>query len=176
MEIWHFKGRSSMTRVQEITVILVLAVVGIANLYDLAIDLSHGSTAQHVLVEILVITMSLSVIIWLILHLRSQNQALEQIKRDIGEEKKRKTQSGAEGQEAREKLGEIISQQFQRWRLTSGEQEVALLLLKGLSFKEIAGVRETHEKTVRQQASAIYKKADVNGRHAFSAWFIEDFL
>ena len=42
MEIQYFKGRSTMTRVQEITVILVLAVVGIANLYDLAIDLSHG--------------------------------------------------------------------------------------------------------------------------------------
>jgi DNA-binding CsgD family transcriptional regulator len=176
MEIQYFKGRSTMTRVQEMTVILVLAVVGIANLYDLAIDLSHGSTAQHALVEILVITMSLSVIIWLILHLRIQNQALEQIKRDIAEEKKRKTQGGAEGREAREKLGEIIRQQFQHWQLTSGEQEVALLLLKGLSFKEIAGVRETHEKTVRQQASAIYKKSGVNGRHAFAAWFIEDFL
>jgi DNA-binding CsgD family transcriptional regulator len=37
-------------------------------------------------------------------------------------------------------------------------------------------VRDTHEKTVRQQASAIYRKAGVSGRHAFAAWFIEDFL
>ena len=165
-----------MTRVQEVTVILVLAVVGMANLYDLAIDLSYGSSAWHMLGEMVVIAMSLSVIVWLILHLRAQNRTLEQIKQDITEEKKRKTKAGGEGQEARDKLGEIIRRQFQRWQLTSGEREVALLLLKGLSFKEIAGVRETHEKTVRQQASAIYKKADVNGRHAFSAWFIEDFL
>lgn len=165
-----------MTRVQAITVILILAVVGIANLYDLAIDLQHGTSASHLVLEILMIAMPLSVIIWLILHLRSQNRALERIKKEVAEEKKRKTHMGREGQEARDKLGEIIRQQFQRWQLTSGEQEVALLLLKGLSFKEIAGVRETHEKTVRQQASAIYKKADVNGRHAFSAWFIEDFL
>ena len=165
-----------MIRVQAITVILVLALVGIANLYDLAIDLSHGTSTSHLVFEILVIAMSLSVIIWLMLHLRSQNLALEKIKKEIAEEKKHKAQAGGEGQEAREKLGEIIRQQFQRWQLTSGEQEVALLLLKGLSFKEIAGVRETHEKTVRQQASGIYKKADVSGRHAFSAWFIEDFL
>lgn len=165
-----------MTRVQEIAVILVLVFVGIANLSDLVIDLSHGSSASHLIVEILVIAMSLSVILWLILHLRSQNRALEQIKQEIAAEKKHKTQSGAAGQEARDKLGEIIRRQFQYWQLTGSEQEVALLLLKGLSFKEIAGVRETHEKTVRQQASAIYKKADVNGRHAFSAWFIEDFL
>ena len=56
------------------------------------------------------------------------------------------------------------------------ELSVAMLLLKGLSFKEIASVRSTMEKTVRQQASAIYRKAKVNGRHAFSAWFIEDLL
>jgi len=138
-----------MTRVQEVTVILVLAVVGMANLYDLAIDLSYGSSAWHMLGEMVVIAMSLSVIVWLILHLRAQNRTLEQIKQDITEEKKRKTKAGGEGQEARDKLGEIIRRQFQRWQLTSGEREVALLLLKGLSFKEIAGVRETHEKTVR---------------------------
>ena len=49
-------------------------------------------------------------------------------------------------------------------------------MLKGLSFKEIAALRQTREKTVRAQASAIYRKAGVNGRHAFAAWFIEDFL
>jgi DNA-binding CsgD family transcriptional regulator len=53
---------------------------------------------------------------------------------------------------------------------------VGRLLLKGLSLKEIAAIRNTLEKTVRQQASSIYKKAELNGRHAFSAWFIEDIL
>lgn len=51
-----------------------------------------------------------------------------------------------------------------------------MLLLKGLSFKEIASVRDTMEKTVRQQASTIYEKANVSGRHVFSAWFMEDLL
>jgi len=53
---------------------------------------------------------------------------------------------------------------------------VALLLLKGLSFEEIASVRDTKEKTVRQQASSIYRKSGLNGRHEFAAWFFEDFL
>ncbi len=51
-----------------------------------------------------------------------------------------------------------------------------MLLLKGLSFKEIAAIRSTREKTVRQQASQLYAKAGVNRRYAFSAWFFEDFL
>jgi DNA-binding CsgD family transcriptional regulator len=37
-------------------------------------------------------------------------------------------------------------------------------------------LRGTAEKTIRQQASAIYKKAGVAGRHVFSAWFMEDLL
>jgi len=70
----------------------------------------------------------------------------------------------------------VISQQFTEWALSPSEKEVGLMLIKGLSLKEIAALRNTLEKTVRQQASSIYKKADINGRHAFSAWFIEDIL
>ncbi|WP_370693518.1 helix-turn-helix transcriptional regulator [Pseudoalteromonas sp. 1_MG-2023] len=51
-----------------------------------------------------------------------------------------------------------------------------MLLLKGLSFKEISAIRHTKEKTVRQQASVIYSKANVEGRHEFAAWFLEDFI
>jgi DNA-binding CsgD family transcriptional regulator len=78
--------------------------------------------------------------------------------------------------EAREKLGNVVTRQFSEWGLTGSEVEVGWLLLKGLSLKEIAIVRNTQEKTVRQQASSIYKKAGISGRHAFSAWFIEDIL
>ena len=61
-------------------------------------------------------------------------------------------------------------------QVTTSEKDVGWLLSKGLSLKEIAAIRETLEKTVRQQASSIYKKAGLSGRHAFSAWFIEDAL
>lgn len=165
-----------MTRVQEIAVILVLALVGIASLYDIAVDLAHGTSVSHLLSEAALLVLSLAVIVWLTLHIRTQKKALEQIKREIAAAKQPDPAVAVEAQEARQRLGEIMRRQFKQWQLTRGEQEVALLLMKGLSFKEIAAVRETHEKTVRQQASAIYRKAGVSGRHAFAAWFIEDFL
>ena len=165
-----------MTRNQELAVIAVLALVGVATLIDIAFDLYYGSTLAHISIELVLVMLSVSGVLWLVQHLHQQNRALEQIKREIAEEKEKKPATPTEGHEARRTLSEIMRQQFQRWQLTGGEQEVAILLLKGLSFKEIAGVRETHEKTVRQQASAIYKKAGVSGRHAFAAWFIEDFL
>jgi DNA-binding NarL/FixJ family response regulator len=64
-----------------------------------------------------------------------------------------------------------LQEQFNLWGLTPKEQEIALLLLKGLSVKEIASIRYRSERTVRHQASAIYRKSDVAGRHEFSAWF-----
>jgi DNA-binding NarL/FixJ family response regulator len=43
-----------------------------------------------------------------------------------------------------------------------------------LSHKEIAALRATTEATVRQQAQAIYRKASLPGKTAFSAYFLED--
>jgi DNA-binding CsgD family transcriptional regulator len=73
-------------------------------------------------------------------------------------------------------LGDAIETQFSRWNLTEAEREVALLLLKGLSHKEIAVVRSVSERTVREQARAIYSKAGLTGRTALSAFFLEDLL
>lgn len=73
-------------------------------------------------------------------------------------------------------LGQAIDEQFSRWNLTESEREVALLLLKGLSLKEVAAVRATTERTIRAQARAIYTKAGLTGRAALSAFFLEDLL
>ena len=53
---------------------------------------------------------------------------------------------------------------------------IALLLLKGPSHKAIAAVRQTSEKTVRQQSLAVYRKAGLSGRAELSAFFLEDLL
>ncbi len=67
-----------------------------------------------------------------------------------------------------------MDRQFQDWNMTEAEREVGLLMLKGLSHKEIASLRATTEATVRQQAQSIYRKADLPGKTAFSAYFLED--
>ncbi len=73
-------------------------------------------------------------------------------------------------------LGEAIDAQFIRWNLTDSEREVALLLLKGLSTQEIAAVQARAERTVRENARSVYSKADLPGRAALSAFFLEDLL
>lgn len=67
-----------------------------------------------------------------------------------------------------------MDQQFQAWGMTAAEREVGLLILKGLSHKEIATLRATTDATVRQQAQAIYRKAGLPGKTAFCAYFLDD--
>ena len=73
-------------------------------------------------------------------------------------------------------MGEAIDHQFTRWSLSPAEREVGLLLLKGLSHKEIAEIRSTSETTIRQQALAIYRKSGLHSRTELSAFFLEDLL
>lgn len=73
-------------------------------------------------------------------------------------------------------LAHAIDDQFDRWHLSPAEKEVGLLLLKGLSHKEIALARSVTEATTRQQARALYKKAGLSGRHDLAAFFLEDLM
>ena len=70
-------------------------------------------------------------------------------------------------------LGQAIEDQFRQWRLTGAEIDVAGLMLKGMSLKEIAIARETSEATIRQQAQAIYRKSGLSGRAELAAYFLE---
>jgi DNA-binding CsgD family transcriptional regulator len=81
-----------------------------------------------------------------------------------------------EAQHVLEGLGAAMDRQFDRWGLTPAEREVALLQLKGLRHKAIAELRRTSERTVRQQALAIYRKSGLRGRPDLAAFFLEDLL
>ena len=75
-----------------------------------------------------------------------------------------------------EGLGQMIDEQLTAWQLTGAEKEVAVLLLKGYSLRQIAIARGTGERTARQQAAEVYTKAQLSGRAELSAFFLEDLL
>jgi len=85
-------------------------------------------------------------------------------------------QRSAETQDLLRGLADQIDRQFETWGLTQAEREVAMLMLKGLRHKEIATTRGTSERTVRQQALTVYKKAGLDGRTDLAAFFLEDLL
>jgi DNA-binding CsgD family transcriptional regulator len=63
--------------------------------------------------------------------------------------------------------------EFDCWGLTAAERDVGLLLLQGLRHKEIAHARRTSERTVRQQALSVYRKAGVEGRSELAGHFLD---
>ena len=73
-------------------------------------------------------------------------------------------------------LSRAIAAQFREWGVTDAESDVATLMLKGLSHKEIATIRDCSEATVRQHAATVYRKANLTGRAQLTAYFLEDLL
>jgi len=159
---------------KEVLLIAVLVFVVIASGMDLFVDLSHGAPNSHIVKEALIVLLASILIIGILIEQRVQAIKIESLKQELAQASQHQEAMSEYVQGARKQLGEVITRQFDEWKLTGSEKEVGWLLLKGLSLKEIAVLRETLEKTVRQQASAIYKKAGLGGRHAFAAWFIED--
>jgi len=73
-------------------------------------------------------------------------------------------------------LSSAIKAKFDAWALTEAESDIGLLLLKGLSHKEVADIRQTSERTVREQARSLYRKSGLSGRADLAAFFLEDLL
>jgi len=150
---------------------------------DLATDIWSGTAAFHVVVEGAMIAIGIIAAVRLAMRVRE----LTREARDLREHARELTANlDASRQDAARwrrdagdliaGLGEAIDRQLEHWSLSPAEKAVALLLLKGLSHKEIAVNREVNETTVRQQARAIYRKAGLSGRNDLAAFFLEDLL
>ena len=65
-----------------------------------------------------------------------------------------------------------LDDQFEAWSLTPAERETALLLLQGQSHKSIASTTGRSDKTVRQHATAVYRKSGLGGRAELAGFFL----
>ncbi|MGB0938479.1 MAG: helix-turn-helix transcriptional regulator [Colwellia sp.] len=155
---------------------LILLVIMILNFFDVLTDISLGVPGWHIFTESLIVLVSAIGAIFLIKDIKARTSDIVSLKKELNISDDKLKNISEEMKNARHEYSEVIHTQFERWALTSSEQEIAMLLLKGFSFKDMSAVRNTKEKTVRQQASAIYSKANVEGRHEFAAWFFEDFI
>lgn len=154
----------------------ILTALFVFGAVDVVSDLGDGATWRHVTVECLGLLATVLVLGWIWkqnLGLKSETLLLGARLSEANSELnswKAKSNTLVEG------LGAAIDQQLLGWNLSGAEREVAFLLLKGLSFKEIGQVRGTSERTIRQQAQDIYRKSGLTGRAELSAFFLEDLL
>lgn len=154
------------------TLILITAIIAA----DLIIDSREGVPFWHILTEGAAGLLALGGTFFIL-------KDMIRLRRELMRERKRSATLKVEAEQwqARSKsylegLSDLIDQQLTAWSLTPAEREVAFLLLKGLSLKDIATLRKTTEKTSRVQSMAIYAKAGLAGRSELSAFFLEDLL
>lgn len=156
--------------------IALFALIFVLIVLDLAEDYTEGAGSLHVIMESGVLLLAAGGIGMLLQRIYRTRAAVRTLQRDLDLVRNESQRWREESRILLEGLGSAIQQQFVRWELTAAESAVALLLLKGLSLKEIAAVRATSERTVREQACCVYRKAGISGRPALAAFFLEDLL
>ena len=163
------------SRFVTMTIILLGVIIALIT-WDLWHDYSEGAGGYHVSLEFVVLLLAASGIGVLLSWLYREQVSGRALRRDLNEVRRESLRWREDSRILIEGLGSAIQQQFMSWQLTEAESDVALLLLKGLSLKEVAALRETSDRTVREQARSVYRKAGVSGRSGLSAFFLEDLL
>jgi len=162
-------------RRRTLAVLLFVAIAVMIGL-DLAGDASTGADRAHLMVETGVMALAVMGIVALWQGRRQAEVRAARLGTDLEAAREEARRYRDEARDALEGLGEAIDRQFARWQLTAAEREVGLLLLKGLSHREVAELRATNEATVRQQALMVYRKSGLRNRADLSAYFLEDLL
>jgi len=130
---------------------------------DLGADLRFGGeSTAHLIVEGCVFLLAIAA-------LAHEIRRVLRLQRTLSRERERLRRLSGE-------LYAVIRQAFDGWGLSTSEADVAILLLKGLSMREIAELRGVQEKTVRSQAASVYAKSGHAGRHELAAHFIGDLI
>lgn len=162
----------SKSRESFILALILLMISGLM-IFDIIDDLMEGVRINHLLLEFCMVTallwgVTVALKIWKNLNTKvsSLNHDLIRIQ-SLYETEKKVLSEG---------LHTAIDDKYEEWSFTPAEKEVATLILKGLSLKEISEIRNTSERTVRQQAQCVYSKSKLAGRAELSAYFLEDLL
>ncbi len=136
-------------------------------------DLTLGGLAFDMIERVILVVAMLGVTLTV--------RRLDRVEREAGDLRAALARAEAKGQAWRDRsrrlldgLSRAVAHQFDEWRLTPAEAEIAALMLKGLSLGDIGRLRRTSEATIRQQAQGVYRKSGLTNRAELSAYFLED--
>jgi len=162
-------------RPRAVVIALVLAIM-LGSVVDLILDEPDTLLSSHVVFELGLIGLCLGTAIFLWRVGFQAERSLQRTREALARHETELVEWRARAQRLLEGLGAEIDRQMREWGLSPAEREVALLLLKGFSSKEIAIHLGKSERTVRQQCSDVYKRSGLGGRAELSAFFLEDLL
>ncbi|MGE0743190.1 MAG: helix-turn-helix transcriptional regulator [Hyphomonadaceae bacterium] len=126
--------------------------------------------------EMLVFAATIVAVALLTQEVRDMRRDQDSLVRDLSEARAENAKWREDAKTQLDGVRHAIDAQFTAWNFTPAEKDIAGLLLKGCSHKEIAELRGSNATTVRQQAQAIYRKSGLEGRSEFAAYFLDAIL
>lgn len=152
------------------------SLIAVLVAWDLLSDQGAGVDTLHLVIESLVLVIAGGSGLFLLLRDWQQRRRLGELSGQIRQARADSARWRSRYHTTIQGLGRAIQAQFGDWQLSEAEAEIALLILKGLSLGEIAALRNTSERTVRDQARAVYRKSGLANRASLAAFFLEDLL
>lgn len=175
-----FEELKALTLGERTLLIALMAALFIFSVLDIGNDLRVGASVLHIVADTIFGCSSIVavVLIWARFgrkHIDISSK-LDKAQTEKEEASILTAHWKSKAEQLKDGIAKEIDNHMTEWKLSAAEKEVGLLLLKGLSIKEIANLRGTSEGTVRHQSLAIYSKSGVTGRSELSAYFMEDLL
>ena len=160
-------------------VFMLVGLIGLVIIGLTTVDLLRDPDAtswQEVMPDILeklILLVGMAAIAWNVSGMQDLRDAQEAMTNNLARTAAQGDQWRAERRAEIAALGQAIEDQFKVWKLTAAEIDIAGLMLKGATLKEIALARTTSEATIRQQAQSVYRKSGLSGRTELSAYFLD---
>ena len=133
------------------------------------VELGRGRLLALAVVMVAIVGFAAS-LLWRLRLRRRASAELERRCRDLADRLQRSAAA------AGKLVKDGIDGDFGDWKLSGAECDIAWFMLRGLPMREIATLRGTSERTVRQQAQSIYRKAGLEGRSDLAGRVLERFI
>ncbi len=151
----------------------IVAFIAVSGIIDLYLDDTGHGLNRHQIVEIIFLVVAVLSVIFLWITL---SRRLSSTKEMLFTATKELEVFRTQNRSVLEAMRDAVHIQFQKWKFSPSEVKIAELLIRGYSSRQIAGILNKSDRTVRNQAISIYQKSGMTGRHDLAAFFLLDVL
>ena len=140
-------------------------------LIDISFDIHQSIEPKHIAIELLIYIVAFYIGTIVYRFYKLEKKTIKDVQTNLSESNSEIKYWQEQNKALIEGLSKKIHEEFEKWGLSQAETHEALLIIKGFSLEEIASLRGTSERTIRDQAASVYRKAKLKNRIELSAYF-----
>ncbi len=120
--------------------------------FDVFWDYKSGVPLEHMIHELGAMMIALTFLVMQILSLEEKNRTIRLKGETLSQVLTKNKELKVRLDQLKNDFRSLVESQFNVWDLSESEKEISFYILRGLSMKEIAELRQSSEQTIRQQA------------------------